>query len=418
MSAHTGTEAPAAKTAQAAATAPAASDQVRPDGVVVHRTGQARLRAFLPWLAVFVVGTAVLFAIALATPPAPTDLDPESAKPGGAKALATVLADHGVQVDVVRSILAFEHTDLSGATVFLSRPEDVSADNLARVANHVGTAARFVVAAPDQVRLDALGIPVRAYPRWTDSAQPADCTIDLLPSGATMTGGTWAYEPLPGTEAQWQGCFAGTGDTAYPLLAQGPFEPQRTVLLGWSHELDNAHITQESAAALALTTLGATDHLVWYQPGPGDVVAAAQADQRGGLVLPAWFGPLTWLLMTGVVFLAVIQGRRLGRVVPEQLPVVVRAVETTENLGSLYRRAGDRARTAETLRSGTVTRLRRALGVGRGAGLVAVVEATAQASGMPPTRVSQLLTGPVEDDQALVRLAADLADLERKVRQP
>ena len=60
--------------------------------------------------------------------------------------------------------------------------------------------------------------------------------------------------------------------------------------------------------------------------------------------------------------------RRLGRLVREPLPVVVRAVETTERRGRLYRRAGDRARAAAVLRLAPADRLARRLAVRRGAG--------------------------------------------------
>ena len=65
-----------------------------------------------------------------------------------------------------------------------------------------------------------------------------------------------------------------------------------------------------------------------------------------------------------VLLLALWKGRRLGPLVAEQLPVVVRASETVEGRGRLYRsrRAGDRA--ADALRTATLQRMMPRLGLG------------------------------------------------------
>ena len=54
---------------------------------------------------------------------------------------------------------------------------------------------------------------------------------------------------------------------------------------------------------------------------------------------------IVWQLWLVVVLVALWKGRRLGPLVAEQLPVVVRASETVEGRGRLYRsrRARDRA---------------------------------------------------------------------------
>ncbi|HEY5183477.1 MAG TPA: DUF4350 domain-containing protein, partial [Actinomycetes bacterium] len=109
--------------------------------------------------------------------------------------------------------------------------------------------------------------------------------------------------------------------------------------------------------------------------------------------------------------------RRLGRIVAEPLPVVVRAAETTEGRARLYRRAGARDRAAATLRAAAVQRLRPALGLPRTAEAVEVAAAVAARSGRPEADVAALLYGAApRDDAALARLADDLDALERTVR--
>ena len=94
----------------------------------------------------------------------------------------------------------------------------------------------------------------------------------------------------------------------------------------------------------------------------------------------AWAGPASVLVGVAVVLLAVVRGRRLGRLVREPLPVVVRAIETTESRGRLYRRAGDRERAAAVLRAGTAQRLTARLALARGAAPAALVGAVSAAA--------------------------------------
>ena len=136
-------------------------------------------------------------------------------------------------------------------------------------------------------------------------------------------------------------------------------------------------------------------------------------------VWPPWTTPAIALLLAAVVLLALARGRRLGRLVREPLPVVVRAIETTESRGRLYRRAGDRSRAAAVLRAGAADRLAHRLAVGRGAGPDAVVHAASRATGRPPAEVADILFGPAPpDDAALIHLAQQLTDLEERVRHP
>ena len=114
------------------------------------------------------------------------------------------------------------------------------------------------------------------------------------------------------------------------------------------------------------------------------------------------------------------RGRRLGRLVPERLPVVVRASEATEGRARLYRTGGDRGHAATTLRAASRTRL---------AALVGVPAAQAQTphallpaladhdSTADVARLHAVLFGPEPaDDAALVSLADDLDRLESRLR--
>ena len=94
-----------------------------------------------------------------------------------------------------------------------------------------------------------------------------------------------------------------------------------------------------------------------------------------------------WQLCLVVLLLALWKGRRIGPLVAEQLPVVVRASETVEGRGRLYRsrRASDRA--ADALRTATLQRLLPRLGLGPNADPTAIVQTIAQRSGQDPEAV-------------------------------
>lgn len=130
------------------------------------------------------------------------------------------------------------------------------------------------------------------------------------------------------------------------------------------------------------------------------------------------------VLAAGAVFLAaagllaLAQGRSLGPVVTEAMPVVVRAAETTRGRGRLYRRSRAHAHAGAALRAGTASRLARTLGLPRSAGPEPVVDAVARATGRDPAAVADALYGPPPaDDAALLALSATLDDLESEVHR-
>src|SRR5699024_8060897 len=108
--------------------------------------------------------------------------------------------------------------------------------------------------------------------------------------------------------------------------------------------------------------------------------------------------------------------RRLGRVVTEPMPVVVRSAETTLGRGRLYRRAGDHRHAAAGLRAGCAGRVATRPGVPRSAPAETLVAAVARASGRAEQQVGELLYGPPPaTDAELIRLTRELDTLESEV---
>ena len=124
------------------------------------------------------------------------------------------------------------------------------------------------------------------------------------------------------------------------------------------------------------------------------------------------------LLLAGIV-LAWARGRRLGPVVTEPLPVVVRAAESTQGRARLYRRGRSRDHAATALRRRSLRRASVVLGLPRGSTVDVVAPLVAARTGRSGPDVAVLLAGPPpSDDAALVRLADDLDALDQEVRRP
>jgi hypothetical protein len=103
------------------------------------------------------------------------------------------------------------------------------------------------------------------------------------------------------------------------------------------------------------------------------------------------------------------RGSRLGKLVPEPLPVVVRAAETQEGRARLYRQASARGRAGATLRTAALRRLAARVAAPAGTAPRQVVALVAAATGRDETALRSTLLGPEPStDGELVTLADEL----------
>ena len=157
--------------------------------------------------------------------------------------------------------------------------------------------------------------------------------------------------------------------------------------------------------------LGAHERLVWYTPSVADL---SRQKTLPDLMPASWkYGALQ--LVLAAVVIALWRARRLGPVVSEPLPVVVRAAETVEGRARLYRRSRASDHAASVLRHAARDRLNPLLGLPVGADPAAEI---ARRTGRPEVDVRELLYGhgPV-DDRGLVDLIDELDALENEVRE-
>jgi hypothetical protein len=335
--------------------------------------------------------------------PYSASLDPRNPGGSGAQALARVLSDQDVSVDVVRSADALDDSLRSGATD-QTTVVVTSAGNLGR------STTRRLLADQDDARLVVVAPPPRLVTQLSVDSAPRTTS-----PGGPIAAGCPAYDGLSlrvdtADAYLTDGCFRGSGGV---LLA----EPRAGLdLLGAPAALTNDQILDGDNAAVALRLLGQRQRLVWYVPSLTDLRGADSVSI--GTLLPDGLVPGLWLLL--VVALAVIlwRARRLGPLAQEPLPVSVKAVETTRNLGRLYRRAGDRRHAAEVLRAAARARLAQRLHLPRTVHPPRLAAEVAARTGRPVAEVAALLDPhafPPGDDQELAALARRLTELDREV---
>jgi hypothetical protein len=336
-------------------------------------------------------------------------LDPSSAAPTGAKAVAEVLRGQGV--DVILPDGFDEALAESGApetTLALYDPSGyLSEERLTALTDEAGD---VVLLSPGFRQLQALAPQVRAAgPSEPDVALDAECTSGAAGRAGTISPGH-TFAVSEGADATR--CFpADTGGFALLSLPDGG---DTIWVLGPSESLSNDSVILHGNAALGLGLLGGTDRLVWFLPSIADVEASGPPTLAE--LTPIWLVPVTSLLGITVLVAMFWRGRRFGPLVAENLPVTVPAGETMEGRSRLYQRTAARTRTVDALRIGAVGRLGNTLGLSRHASVHEVSDAIASALGRNPREVRGILLDDLPtSERDVVALSDALRDLEAAV---
>ncbi|MFF1469778.1 DUF4350 domain-containing protein [Streptomyces mirabilis] len=345
-------------------------------------------------------------------------LDPRSADPYGSRATAELLGDRGVSTRVVTTLDEARSAAGADTTLLVAAPDLLTdhqqADLRAATKNSSG---RTILIAPDSPSLGTLAPGVTADPAISfHSALSPSCDLPAARrAGSADTGGIRYSTSNPGADV----CYPSDG---LPTLLRIPAATGNgdTVVLGAPDILYNNRLDKQGNASLALQLLGSRPHLVWYLPSLSDTSATDAGKKTFLDLLPSgWlWGTLQLFIAAGLA--ALWRARRLGPLVPERLPVAIRASETVEGRARLYRKANARDRAATALRSTTRTRLAPLIGVSPAQAhapeaLLPALSARLDGDGQA---LHVLLFGPPpSDDAALISLADQLDALEREVRR-
>ncbi|MET7593447.1 DUF4350 domain-containing protein [Streptomyces sp. NPDC005481] len=344
-------------------------------------------------------------------------LDPRSADENGSRAVAELLADRGVSTRVVTT--AGEARDAAGpdTTLLVAVPDLLTErqQSLLRTATE-DSGGRTVLVAPGPPSVGTLAPGVTADLATSfDSTLSPRCELPAARRAGTADTGGMRYH----TDLDADSCYPSDG---LPTLLRVPSATGGgdTVLLGAPDILLNDRLDEQGNASLALQLLGSRSHLVWYLPSLSDTSADDEAERGFFDLLPSGWLWGTLQLFIAAALAALWRARRLGPLVPERLPVAIRASETVEGRARLYRKADARDRAADALRSTTRTRLAPLVGVSPAqahAPEALLPALSAHLSGDGQTLHSLLFGPPPGDDAALIALADQLDALEREVRR-
>lgn len=354
-----------------------------------------------------IVGVATL-ASYLTAPRPGGPMDPESTSPEGARALVTILREHGVDVIAADDIAAVENAARPDTLILVAQTFYLFEDDLlSRLASLPGD--RLLIAPVSRTR-EALAPEVKIGGTTTFGDSKPDCDLrEATRAGAVQLGLGDAYEAagdVPVTR-----CYGGA-------LVRYIHDGREVTVVSASDFMTNSGLLKQGNAALAMNLAGSHPRLIWYAPQHSEAGAESGGSARITDLIPDQVIWVVLQLCLVVALLALWKGRRIGPLVAERLPVVVRASETVEGRGRLYRSRRARDRAADALRTAALQRMMPRIGLGHDAEPPAVVTAVAERCGSSPQAVAHILFGPPPaSDPDLVNLAHELDNIERQVAQ-
>lgn len=363
-------------------------------------------RRALPFL---VLAVGVVAAAILASPRGRDGppLDPRSTGPLGTKALVDTLRELGVEVTVTDAVLGPQVDVALILSDLLSEPQR------AGLQDWVERGGRLVVADPASTFAPAaVG---RTQLAFFEPPVAKACDLEALRDVERVaTPGGWVYE----VTAPATGCFWRNGGS---WLVAEPVGDGVVLALGGPSALVNDQLGDVDNALLAVALLapdGEGEVAILRPPAPGA--------GRAGLIELIPPRVKVAFVQFGIAFLLVVawRARRLGRPVPEPLPVRIPASALVVAVGNLLQQARGRRRSAALLRADLRRTLAERLGLPASTPTEVIVDAVAARTATRVDRetVRSALDAPdapdapdpmTEDD--LVRLARDVETVRRSV---
>ena len=400
--------------------APAASTPAPGPGPAPAPPGNwRRWRGTAALVALIFLGGLVV-ALLQVRPPVTGVLDPNDTGPAGAHALVALLTGRGQTVVRAGSVPAATAAAGRGTTLVVTSPGRLSDGQLATLAR---VRADLLIVAPGGAAVAALAPAVTVAGPAAVASLPPRCGLPgARLAGPVDLGGLELRTTAPGA---WR-CYparslAGAGPGAavatFPSLVRYATGGRLITVLGSGSALTNQYLGDDGNAALAMNLLNTSSRIVWLVPGPPTGLAApAHGPRSVASLIPEPVYDLAIQLGIVVLLTALWRMRRLGPLIPEPLPAVVRACETVEGHGRLYRSRRARDRVAAALRGAALERITVRLGLPRGTPPAVACQELAGRTGRGADEIWAILYGPVPpDDAALVRLATDLDALEGQV---
>jgi hypothetical protein len=366
-----------------------------------HPTRRRSWRWALP--ALLAVCAVAAIGVYLTAPRPGGQMDPESTGPEGGHALIALLRDHGVSVVIADNVNDAVNDATPGTLLLVANTQRVSTEELlSRLDDAPGD---LLLVEPTSHARAALAPGIRSGGASTSGTKP-DCALqEANQAGSVDFGPSNTFRAA--ADKTVTSCYGG----ALVRYRDG----DRTVtVVGSTDFLTNGSLLRAGNAALAMNLAGQHPRLVWYAPQHPE----GGSSSKGTIfdLIPDSVGWMVVQLWLTVALVAIWKGRRVGPLVAEKLPVVVRASETVEGRGRLYRSRRSRDRAAQALRDAALQRMLPRLGLSVDTAPPAVVLAAAQHGRADPEALWHVLFGPPPaTDADLIQLARALDDIERQV---
>jgi hypothetical protein len=354
---------------------------------------------------VVIVGVATLTTY-LTSPRPGGPMDPQSTSSDGTHAVVTLLREGGVDVVEAPDIATVEGAARPGTLIAVLQTFSLLDDDvLQRLGDLPGD--RLLVS-PSSGTREALAPRVDIAGSVPFGGSDPDCDLrEATRAGQVQFGMSDKFESAG--DFPITSCYGGA-------LVRYSDDGRTVTVVGSGDFMTNGGLLSDGNAALAMNLAGTNPRVIWYAPQQREGYSDAGVDITD-LIPPAvkW---IVFQLCVAIALVALWKGRRLGPLVAERMPVVVRASETVEGRGRLYRSRRARDRAADALRTATLQRMLPRLGLSKGADQSAIVAAVAQRCGHQPQALAHTLFGPPpRSDDDLVNLARELDNIERQVAQ-
>jgi hypothetical protein len=380
--------------------------KARPDSVVGATLMQRWSAARWVLLALIVIIGIATLTTYLTAPRPGGPMDPTSTSADGTRALVTLLREGGVDVVEAPDIGTVESAARPGTLIaVLQTFQMLDADVLRRLSGLPGD--RLLVSPTSSTR-EALAPRVDLAGSAPFGGSAPDCDLrEATRAGEVQFGVSDKFEATG--DFPIISCYGGA-------LVRYSDDGRTVTVVGSGDFMTNGGLLTDGNAALAMNLAGTAPRVIWYAPQQREGESDAAADIAD--LIPQAVRWIVFQLCLAILLTALWKGRRLGPLVAERMPVVVRASETVEGRGRLYRSRRARDRAADALRTATLQRMLPRLGLSNNAAPPAIVSAVAQRCGAHPQTLAHTLFGPPpHSDDDLVNLARELDNIERQVAQ-
>lgn len=300
----------------------------------------------------------------------------------GVMALTEVLADHGTSIKDVYTLSQAQDYGTKD-TVVVVNPNKITDKSLREIMN-LDTNLVFLGTYLQNSRFEPY---VTAVGKSSGENVPSRC--DFAPAQAAHHLGPIRGSLRP-SRVPDQACFA-LDQQSFAFVSFTRPNGLDISFLSDARIATNTEIVQAGNAAFLLNLLGGYQNIGWLL---GETFQQSEASGEAGVIgYPPQFRWAMWVFFVSLVVFALASGRRLGRVVPEDVPVQVPGAESIYGRARLYRQAKAWDRAAQYARRHAAQRITAALHLPTPVSPETLTSQISQLSGWEVSQVQLLFFG-------------------------